>query len=117
MIETLKQFTSGTDLFLATSALFDKLNVKLDRETADPIDMTDLFDGQMPAYFEEALQSIESTYFVGLVNDQTLAGAKSDVTLGNVEETVQHEGKYDGMFVFACEAKKGATLTRTVASA
>lgn len=117
MIETLKLFASGKSLFEATSGLLAKLNIEFDRETAEPIDVADLYDNPMPAYLTEALQSIEHTYFIGIVNDQSLAGAKSDDSLGEIAETIQHGGKYDGMFVFACEAKKEANLTRTLSSA
>lgn len=117
MIETLKLFTSGKSLFEATSGLLAKLNIEFDRETAEPIDVADLYDGPMPAYLTEALQRIAHTYFIGIVNDQSLAGAKSADSLDEIAETIEHGGKYDGMFVFACEAKKDANLTRTLSSA
>lgn len=117
MIETLKLFTSGKSLFEATSGLLAKLNIEFDRETAEPIDVADIYDNPMPAYLTEALQSIEHTYFIGIVNDQSLAGAKSDDSLDEIAETIQHGGKYNGMFVFACDAKENATLTRTQSSA
>lgn len=117
MIQTLKQFTRGTRLFDAVSALLAKLNIEFDRETAEPIDVADLYDGPMPQYLTDALQSIKNTYFIGIVNDQSLAGAKSADSLDDVAETMRHGGKYDGMFVFACDAKPDANLTRTAASA
>ncbi len=116
MIETLKQFTAGKSLFEATSGLLAKLHIEFSRETAEPINVADIYNGPMPAYLTEALQSIEHTYFIGVVNDQSLAGAKSDDSLDEIAESVTHDGKYDGMFVFACDAKAGASLTRTQAS-
>lgn len=117
MIQTLKQFTGGTLLFDAVSALLAKLNIEFDRETAEPIDVADLYDGVMPQYLKDALQNIEDTYFIGIVNDQSLAGAKSADSLDNVAETMRRGDKYDGMFIFACDAKPNANLTRTAASA
>lgn len=117
MIETLKQFTGGARLFDAVSSLLSKLNIEFDRETAEPIDVADLYDGPMPQYLTDALQNIKDTYFIGIVNDQSLAGAKSADSLNDVSETMRHGGKYDGMFVFACDAKSDANLTRTAASA
>lgn len=116
MKSTLKRFTTEP-LFDATSRLLTKLNIEFDRETAEPIDVAALYDGQMPKYLTAALQNIENTYFIGIVNDQSLAGAKSADSLDAVAETMRHGGKYDGMFVFACDAKSDANLTRAAASA
>lgn len=116
MKSTLKRFTTEP-LFDATSRLLTKLNIEFDRETAEPIDVAALYDGQMPKYLTEALQNIGNTYFIGIVNDQSLAGAKSADSLDAVAETMRHDGKYDGMFVFACDAKSDANLTRAAASA
>lgn len=113
MINVLRNFTTET-LFDATSALLSKLNIRFDRETAEPISVADLYDGPMPQYLIEALQCIDNTYFIGIVNDQSLAGEKSDESSA---ETLRNADKYTGMFVFACDAKADANLTRTAASA
>lgn len=116
MIQTLNRFSSEP-LFDATSHLLNKLNIEFDRETAEPINVADLYDGPMPHYLTDALECIKDTYFVGIVNDKSLAGAKSADSLDDVAKTIQHGGKYDGMFVFACDAKQDANLTRTAATA
>ena len=116
MIQTLNRFSSES-LFDATSHLLNKLNIEFDRETAEPINVADLYDGAMPQYLTDALECIKDTYFIGIVNDKSLAGAKSADSLNDIAETIQHGGKYDGMFVFACDAKQDANLTRTVATA
>lgn len=116
MLQTLHKFTSD-GLFGATSALLAKLNIEFDRETAEAINVAEFYDGPMPLYLSDALQSIEHTYFIGIVNDQSLAGEKAADSLDDVAETVCHGGKYDGMFVFACDAKADANLTRSAASA
>jgi hypothetical protein len=116
MIQTLNRFSSES-LFDATSHLLNKLNIEFDRETAEPIDVADLYDGPMPQYLTDALECIKDTYFIGIVNDNSLAGAKSADSLDDVAETIKHGGKYDGMFVFACDAKQDANLTRTAATA
>lgn len=113
MINVLRNFTTET-LFDATSALLSKLNIRFDRETAEPISVADLYDGPMPQYLIDALQCIDKTYFIGIVNDQSLAGEKSDESSA---ETLRNADKYTGMFVFACDAKADANLTRTAASA
>ena len=116
MIQTLNRFSSES-LFDATSHLLNKLNIEFDRETAEPINVADLYDGPIPQYLTDALECIKDTYFIGIVNDKSLAGAKSADSLDDVAETIQHGGKYDGMFVFACDAKQDANLTRTAATA
>lgn len=116
MITIVKRFTTNT-LFEATSALLSKLNIEFDRETAMAIDVAEFYDGPMPQYLTDALQHIENTYFIGIVNDGSLRGEKAAESLSSVADTVQHGGKYDGMFVFACDAKPDANLTRTAASA
>ena len=116
MIQTLNRFSSEP-LFDATSHLLNKLNIEFDRETAEPINVADLYDGPMPQYLTDALECIKDTYFIGIVNDKSLAGAKTADSLDDVAETIKHGGKYDGMFVFACDAKQDANLTRTAATA
>lgn len=117
MIQTLKQFTGGTRLFDSVSALMAKLHIEFDRETAEPIDVAGLYDRPMPRYLTEALECIDKTYFIGVINDRSLAGDKSDDSLDSITVNIRQGGKYDGMFVFACDAKPEANLTRTVASA
>lgn len=116
MKETLNKFTTER-LFDATSALLSKLNIEFDRETAEPISVADLYDGTMPRYLTDALECIDKTYFIGIVNDGSLKGEKSAESLSSVTDTIEHGGKYDGMFIFACDAKRDANLTRTAASA
>ncbi len=116
MEHILRQFTTD-NLFNATSALLSKLNIEFDRETAEPISVADLYDTPMPKYLTEALECIKDTYFIGIVNDGSLRGEKAAESLSSVADTMQHGGKYDGMFVFACDAKTDANLSRTAASA
>ena len=117
MIETLKSFTEDSSLFNATARLLSKLNIAFDRETAQPIDVADFYDEAMPQYLNNVLANIKHTYFIGVVNDRSLSGHKDAESIEDIEETVQHGGKYDGMFVFACDAKEGANITRSQASA
>lgn len=116
MEQILKRFTTD-NLFNATSALLSKLNIEFDRETAEPISVADLYDTPMPKYLTEALECIKDTYFIGIVNDGSLRGEKAAESLSSVADTMQHGGKYDGMFIFACDARSDANLTRTAASA
>ncbi len=113
MKHILESFTKET-LFRATVYLLEALNIKFVPETADPINVTEFYDGPMPLYLNEALASIENTYFIGIVNDSSLAGVRP--TEG-FSATIQHAGRYDGLFVFACDAKPGINLSRSTVSA
>ena len=110
MKQVLRQFTEGS-LFNAISVLLGKLHIEFDRETAEPIDVAKLYDGAMPQYLTEALENVDKTYFVGVANDQSLRGIKSNESLESVRS------KYDGMFIFACDVRTDQNLTRSAASA
>lgn len=116
MKQTLTRFTTES-LFEATSNFLSKLKIEFDRETAESIDVADLYDGPMPQYLKDALQHIDNTYFIGIANDLSFAGTKSNESIKDITDTIHRGGKYDGMFIFACDAKTNSNLTRTVASA
>lgn len=116
MIDTLKRFTEES-LFEASSYLLNKLNIGFEGETAEPIDVAAIYDATMPQYLTDALKSIKDTYFIGVANDLLLSGSASSDSLDDISETIQSGGKYDGMFVFACDTKKGEQLTRSQVSA
>ena len=116
MKDTLKLFTRES-MFNATSALLSKLSISFDRETAQPIDVADLYEGQMPKYLTDALKLISDTYFIGIVNDKSLNGEKSGEGLDSIQRQMQRGDKYDGLFIFACDAKQGESLTRSAIAA
>ena len=119
LIEALSEFTARDKgaLFNATASLLDKLGIQFDRDSAQPIQVAELYDGPMPQYLINALDSIEETFFIGIVNDQSLLGGKTDEDLEAITKMMQRGDKYDGMFIFACDAKHDANLTRTAAAA
>lgn len=117
MTDTLKLFTTSS-LFDATSALLAKLNIRFNRQTAEPINVADLYDGAMPQYLTNALRLVEHTYFIGVANDLSLdTGEKSDNTIDEISEKIANGGRYDGMFIFACDAAADANITRSDISA
>jgi len=115
MENTLKSFV-GDSLFEATSNLLEKLNIQFNRLTAQPVEFTDLYDGTLPKYLVDSLKMISATYYIGIINDLSLQGHMNTTTLSDVADIVEQGGKYDGMFVFACEVFPEANLTRTVAA-
>ncbi|MCQ2343805.1 MAG: N-6 DNA methylase [Paludibacteraceae bacterium] len=117
MTDTLKLFTTSS-LFDATSALLGKLNIRFNRQTAEPINVAALYDGAIPQYLTNALRLIEHTYFIGVANDLSLdTGEKSDNTIDEISEKIANGGRYDGMFIFACDAAADAHITRSDISA
>ena len=116
MKNILRRFTHES-LFEATAHLLSELNIQFDREIAEPINVADLYDGPMPQYLTNALQSINETFFIGIVNDLSLQGDRTDENLEAITRMMQRGDKYDGMFIFACDAYPDANLTRTAAAA
>lgn len=116
MKNILRRFTHES-LFEATEHLLSELNIQFDREIAEPINVADLYDGPMPQYLTNALQSINETFFIGIVNDLSLQGDRTDENLEAITRMMQRGDKYDGMFIFACDAYPDANLTRTAAAA
>lgn len=115
MRDTLTKFTSES-LFDASLALLDKLIIQINSETAEPIPFEELYDAPIPNYLAEALKSISATYFVGIINDKSLSNQPDEDDLDSVAAMMKRGDKYDGMFVFACEAIPEAPMTRTIAS-
>ena len=116
MKDILQKFVDES-LFDASSALLDRLNIRFDRETAESIDVKELYDGNIPTYLLDALAHIDKTYYIGVVNDNTLRGEKSEESVVQRVEEINSAGKYEGLFVFACDVKSGHKLTRSSASA
>ncbi len=115
MKDALHKFIEGS-LFEASTSLLQHLNVYLDRETAEAINVAELFDGEMPQYLTNALSLIDHTYYIGVVNNETLSGRKKGANLNELIKESGSEGKYDGLFVFACDAKQGVKISRTSAA-
>ena len=109
MINVLKSFTSDS-IFNATSRLLEELKIQFSTETREPIHIQDFYDGPLPQYLINAFKCVEASYYIGILDDASLSGKESDIKLRN-------RARYDAMFVFACEIKADASLTRTVAAA
>lgn len=109
MINVLKSFTSDS-IFNATSRLLEELKIQFSTETREPIYIQDFYDGPLPQYLIDAFKCVEASYYIGILDDASLSGKESDIKLRN-------RARYDAMFVFACEIKADASLTRTVAAA
>ena len=101
MINTLKYFVEG-GLFSSTCQLLDKLGVKYEKVSEQPIDIAQEFkesqSKELPEYATSILKYVDKTYFVGHVND---------------EKYNADDERYKGLFVFAAEYKENARPTRS----
>ena len=114
MIKDILQKFANTDLYSASLVLLEEVGVKINQETCEPIDIADFYDGEMPKYLQNALTQIGKSYYIGVVNDETLAKTVSAVSLQDEQQKVlDAQGKYNGMFIFAMDAKEGVDLKRS----
>lgn len=110
----LESFLSKT-LFEATSDLLADLSIKFNRQTAEPIDLFDLLEDNISKQLKEALDVIDKSYFVGIVDDETISGNKADVSLEDTVAKVNDD--YAGLLVFALDLRRDAHITRTILAA
>lgn len=114
MVKDILQKFVDTDLYSASLGLLEEVGVKINQETCEPIDIADFYEGEMPKYLQNALTLIERSYYIGVVNDETLAKIVSAVSLQDEQQKVLNaQGKYNGMFIFAMDAKDGVDLKRS----
>lgn len=112
--DTLSLFTDHS-LFDACSALLEALHIRFDRQTEEPITVSDFFPDTMPQYLREALSHVAHTYFIGVVNDLSLKGKVEERSLTEQQKDAeQQKERYSGMFLFAVDVNGGERLTRTL---
>lgn len=107
----LESFLSKT-LFEATSDLLADLSIKFNRQTAEPIDLFDLLEDNISKQLKEALDVIDKSYFVGIVDDETISGNKADISLEDTVAKVNDD--YAGLLIFALDLRRDAHITRTI---
>ena len=92
--------------------MLSHLQIRFTPQTKTPMAFQDLYadtvSAPMPKALQQVVQKVESTYLIGPIDEDTLAGRQSGF---NILDPVQ--GKYDTMLVFAVDIKPGETLTRT----
>jgi len=116
MTEILATFASEP-LFGASVKFLKHLGVKASTETEEPIPFLDLYEesakdagAEVPKPILKLFSRVDKTYFIGAVDDDTLAGKQDAV------DFKAEPGQRTGMFVFAVQMKDGETLTRSEAS-
>lgn len=111
MEETLKLFTKDS-LFDACSALLSRLNIYFNRQTAQAMQLTDLYETNMMSQeLQVASDKLTATFFIGVVNDKTLQGNKDE---GTIEDEINKtlDSHYQGMAIFAVQVRDGIQLKR-----
>lgn len=107
------------DVFKATGRLLKYLGVKCSTQTEEPIPFLDIYDNmarnagsEIPRPVREIFERVDKTFFVGVVDDDTIGGSTATVNYNDTSA----KARYNGMFIFAIQLRDGATLTRTEAS-
>ena len=111
MEEILKLFTTDS-LFDACSALLSRLNIYFNRQTAQAMQLTDLYEPNMMSQdLQIASDKLAATFFIGVVNDKTLQGNKDE---GTIEDEINktQDSHYQGMAIFAVQVRDGIQLKR-----
>lgn len=114
LTDSLSKFTNGGSLFDACTSLLADLHIQFDRQTEEPINIGTFYDGDMPKYLSDALNFVDRTYFIGVVNDLSLKGKAEEKQLSeHIANAEEQQDKYSGMFLFAIDANVSHKLTRS----
>lgn len=109
MSVNLDKFKNGTVLEGALS-LFGSLGVKFNTLSELPVDLLGMLPQPSKAV-TAAFNKVDSSYFLGSIDDATLRGTDEALSLNDeIHRIDQH---YKGIMAFALEAKPGTSLTRT----
>ena len=112
MEEILSLFTSEP-LFEACSALLNQLSIKFNRQTAQSLSFWNLYGNNTRSKeLQKVVEMLAGTYFIGVVNDDTLQGNSNDSSIEDEINKAQDE-RYQGMVIFAVQVKEGQSLSRS----
>ncbi len=114
-MEKILRLFKESSLYDACLQMLNHLQVSVNEVTREPIPFVDLYQGAysvtLPIALREAVDKLASTYYIGNIDEATLAGHGKGMSIDEVNAETQ-EGKYDGMMVFAVDVKEGMELTR-----
>ncbi len=111
---------SNSSLFTATKNLLKELNVEIvgtNIEQRIEVKNFAMHFKSKSQSLEDALSCVDGVYFLGFVNNSALTYDSSGENFDKAVELVQKEGKYDKMFIFACNIEQEANITRDFVSA
>ena len=114
-MEKILRLFKESSLYDACLQMLNHLQVSVNEVTREPISFVNLYQGAysvtLPIALREAVDKLASTYYIGNIDEATLAGHGKGMSIDEVNAETQ-EGKYDGMMVFAVDVKEGMELTR-----
>ena len=114
MEKILRLFTESS-LYDACLQMLGHLQVAVNEVTREPIPFADLYQGTysatLPMALQEALSKVKATYYIGNIDEATLAGKGVGKSVDEVKADTE-AGKYEGMMVFAIDVAEGKTLSR-----
>lgn len=114
-MEKILRLFKESSLYDACLQMLNHLQVSVNEVTREPISFVNLYQGAysvtLPIALREAVDKLASTYYIGNIDEATLAGHGKGMSIDEVNAETQ-EGKYDGMMVFAVDVKEGVELTR-----
>ena len=114
MENTLRLFTESS-LYDACLQMLEHLQVSVNEVTREPIPFVGLYQGTysatLPMALQEALEKVEATYYIGNIDEATLAGNGVGKSVDEVK-TDTEAGKYEGMMVFAIDVAERKSLSR-----
>ena len=114
-MEKILRLFAESSLYDACLQLLSHLQVAVDEVTREPIPFVDLYQGTysatLPMALREVLDKVEATYYIGNIDEATLAGNGVGKSIEEVNAATQ-TGKYERMMVFAVNIKKGEQLSR-----
>ncbi len=114
MYNCLNRFAAES-LFDASAAMLSQLKIKFTPKTREPIPFRDMYLRtlrQMPKALENAYAKVADCYFVGAIDEDSLAGRDSSFEIGERTDEIS-EGKYCSMLVFAVDIKPDERLARS----
>lgn len=114
MEKTLRLFAESS-LYDACLKMLNHLQVAVNEVTREPIPFVDLYQGTysptLPMALKDALSKVEATYYIGNIDEATLAGKGMGKSVDEVKADTE-AGKYEGMMVFAIDVAEGNSLSR-----
>lgn len=99
-MEKILRLFKESSLYDACLQMLNHLQVSVNEVTREPIPFVNLYQGAysvtLPIALREVVDKLASTYYIGNIDEATLAGHGKGMSIDEVNVETQ-EGKYDGM--------------------
>lgn len=112
-MEKILRLFKESSLYDACLQMLNHLQVSVNEVTREPISFVNLYQGAysvtLPIALREAVDKLASTYYIGNIDEATLAGHGKGMSIDEVNAETQ-EGKYDGV-CRRCKGRRGTYPT------